>query len=170
MPEAPAYAAIDLGAESGRVVLGRLGGGRVELEEVHRFDNRPGRLPDGLRWNLLALFAESLRGLGLFHGKRGGGVSVEFKVKNGPITILGCTQTADGRLKFIAAEGESLPGPTFRIGNTNSRLRFSQPPAEFFEAWCEHGPTHHVALGVGHVADEVVKLAALLGLDSTRVA
>jgi len=58
-----AYAAVDLGAESGRVVLGRLEGGRVELEEVHRFENRPVRLPDGLRWNLLALFAEALRGL-----------------------------------------------------------------------------------------------------------
>jgi rhamnulokinase len=62
LPEA-AYAAVDLGAESGRVVLGRLEGGRVRLEEVHRFENRPVRLPDGLRWNLLALFAESLRGL-----------------------------------------------------------------------------------------------------------
>jgi len=62
LPEG-AYAAVDLGAESGRVVLGRLQGGCVELEEVHRFENRPVRLPDGLRWNLLALFAESLRGL-----------------------------------------------------------------------------------------------------------
>ena len=46
------YAAIDLGAESGRVVCGRLAGGRVELEEANRFPNRPVRLPDGLRWNL----------------------------------------------------------------------------------------------------------------------
>jgi rhamnulokinase len=59
----PAYAAIDLGATSGRVVAGHLHGGRVELEEVHRFENRPVRLPDGMHWNLLALFAESLRGL-----------------------------------------------------------------------------------------------------------
>ena len=59
----PEYAAIDLGAESGRVVLGRLDGGRVELDVVHRFANRPVRLPDGLRWNLLALFAEALHGL-----------------------------------------------------------------------------------------------------------
>jgi rhamnulokinase len=50
------YAAVDLGATSGRVVRGSLAGGRVELEEVHRFDNRPVRLPDGLRWNLLHLF------------------------------------------------------------------------------------------------------------------
>jgi rhamnulokinase len=59
------YAAIDLGAESGRVVRGRLDpdGGRVEVDVVHRFANRPVRLPDGLRWNLLALFTEALDGL-----------------------------------------------------------------------------------------------------------
>jgi rhamnulokinase len=57
------YAAIDLGATSGRVVTGRLEDGRVALEEVHRFPNRPVRLPDGLRWNLLHLFTEALDGL-----------------------------------------------------------------------------------------------------------
>ena len=57
------YAAIDLGAGSGRVVRGTLDGGRIELEEAHRFDNRPVRLPDGLRWNLLHLFTECLEGL-----------------------------------------------------------------------------------------------------------
>ena len=62
MPE-KAFAAIDLGAESGRVVIGRLDGDRVSLEVVHRFPNRPVHLPDGVRWNLLALFAESLEGL-----------------------------------------------------------------------------------------------------------
>jgi rhamnulokinase len=44
-------------------VLGRLAEGRVELDVVHRFANRPVQLPDGLRWNLLALFAEALEGL-----------------------------------------------------------------------------------------------------------
>lgn len=58
-----AYAAVDIGAESGRVLLGRLRDGRVALEEVHRFPNRPVRLPDGLRWNLLRLFTETLDGL-----------------------------------------------------------------------------------------------------------
>ena len=57
------YAAIDLGATSGRVVAGRLEGERMALEEVHRFHNRPVRLPDGLRWNLLHLFTEALEGL-----------------------------------------------------------------------------------------------------------
>src|SRR4051794_14708533 len=59
----PRFAAIDLGAESGRVAVGRLAGGRVWLDVVHRFENRPVRLPDGLRWNLLGLFSQALEGL-----------------------------------------------------------------------------------------------------------
>ncbi len=70
----------------------------------------------------------TLRGLGLYHGKRGGGVSVEAQVRNGPITILGLTQTRDGRLKWLCAEGWSLPGERLRIGNTNSRVRFTSQP------------------------------------------
>jgi rhamnulokinase len=57
------FAAIDLGAESGRVVCGRLVGDRIELDEAHRFPNRPVRLPDGLRWNLLSLYTAALDGL-----------------------------------------------------------------------------------------------------------
>jgi L-arabinose isomerase len=107
----------------------------------------------------------TLRALKLYHGKRGSGLSVEFKVRYGPVTILGCTQTADGRLKLVAAEGESIPGATFRIGNTNSRLRFGLPPAPFFEAWCAEGPTHHVALGVGHQVERIRRVAQLLDLE-----
>ena len=58
-----AFAAVDLGADSGRVVLGRLDGDSVSLEVVHRFVNRSVRLPDGLHWNLLSLFADTLEGL-----------------------------------------------------------------------------------------------------------
>jgi L-arabinose isomerase len=69
----------------------------------------------------------------------------------------------------MVAEGESVPGATFRIGNTNSRLRFALPPAEFFERWCAQGPTHHVALGVGHRAAEVRNVASLLDLEYAEV-
>ncbi|MFN8475661.1 MAG: L-fucose/L-arabinose isomerase family protein [Anaerolineae bacterium] len=110
-----------------------------------------------------------LRALNLYHGKRGSGVSVEFKVRTGPITILGVTQTKDGRLKMLAAEGEALPGPTMRIGNTNSRLRFALDPAMFINRWCADGPTHHVALGVGHQVSRLAKLANLIGLDLALV-
>jgi rhamnulokinase len=63
LPEAPRYMAVDLGATSGRVVVGRLEDGRLQLEEARRFPNRPVRLPDGLHWNLPQLFSEALRGL-----------------------------------------------------------------------------------------------------------
>ena len=106
-----------------------------------------------------------LRGLGLYHGKRGYGISVEFKVKYGPVTILGMTQTADGRLKMLAAEGESIPGEVLQVGNTNSRLRFSLDPAEFIDTWSLQGPTHHCALGIGHQLPKIKKLAGMLGLE-----
>jgi L-arabinose isomerase len=106
-----------------------------------------------------------LRALKLYHGKAGAGLSVEFNVRLGPVTILGVSQTVDGRLKLIAAEGESIPGSTFRIGNTNSRIRFAKAPAPFMDAWCAEGPTHHVALGTGHQLGRIRKVADLLGLE-----
>jgi rhamnulokinase len=56
-------AAIDLGAESGRVMLARFDGERLHLEEVHRFTNRPVSLHGHLFWNMLALWDETLVGL-----------------------------------------------------------------------------------------------------------
>jgi L-arabinose isomerase len=109
-----------------------------------------------------------LRGLGVYHSKAGFGVSVEFVVKTGLVTIFGVTQTRAGNLKMLA-EGESLPGPTLKIGNTNSRLRFQLPPAAFMNAWCEEGPTHHCALGVGHHAGTLRKVARLLDLEFVEV-
>jgi rhamnulokinase len=63
LPDAPRFAAADLGAESGRVVVGTLRDSRVELEVVHRFANRPVRLPDGLHWNAPGLLEGILDGL-----------------------------------------------------------------------------------------------------------
>jgi L-arabinose isomerase len=110
-----------------------------------------------------------LRGLGLYHGKRGAGVSVEFNVKLGPVTVLGMTQTAEGNLKMICAEGESIAGPILRIGNTNSRLKFALGPAEFVNRWCEEGPTHHCALGIGHNRGSIAKLSELIGIPLATV-
>jgi L-arabinose isomerase len=111
-----------------------------------------------------------LRGLGLYHGKSGYGISVEFNVKLGPVTIFSCTQSRNGELRFLVSEGESIPGPILQIGNTNSRIRFKLPPAEFVDAWCAEAPTHHCALGVGHLASTLRKFARLEGLDLTHVA
>lgn len=111
-----------------------------------------------------------LRRLGVYHGKRGEGVSVEFSVRTGPVTIVGLTQDAEGRFKLVGAEGESIAGPIMKIGNTNSRLRFALPPDRFVDRWCEQGPTHHCALGTGHRMAEFRKLAKLLDIPLAEVA
>ena len=59
------YMAIDLGAESGRAILGEFDGQRLQLTDVHRFLNTPVRLPDGLHWNVLRLLTEIKEGIGL---------------------------------------------------------------------------------------------------------
>jgi len=59
------FLAFDLGAESGRAILGTLSNGRLLLEEVHRFFNQPVRLPGGLYWDTLRLFHEIREGLSL---------------------------------------------------------------------------------------------------------
>jgi rhamnulokinase len=56
-------AAIDLGASSGRVMLGQVGPDQLHLEPVTRFANAPVRTPDGLHWDVLGLYAEALSGL-----------------------------------------------------------------------------------------------------------
>jgi len=57
------FIAIDLGAESGRAMLGVLSQNRLTLEELHRFPNQPVRLPTGIYWDAFRLFHEILEGL-----------------------------------------------------------------------------------------------------------
>src|SRR5580693_7285983 len=59
------YLAFDLGAESGRAMLGTLDGGRLEIEELHRFANTPVRVFDALYWDTLRLWHEIQRGLAI---------------------------------------------------------------------------------------------------------
>jgi L-arabinose isomerase len=161
----------DLKTNIAQLLLDRLGAGG-SFTEFYALDFAESFVlmgHDGPGHIAIAAEQPTLRALKVFHGKRGAGLSVEFKVRTGPVTIVGCTQTAAGRLKLLVAEGEAIAGETFRIGNTNTRLRFALPPAEFLERWCALGPTHHVALGVGHVASEVRCVARLLGLEDAQL-
>jgi len=106
-----------------------------------------------------------LKPLGVYHGKPGNGLSIEMKVKNGPVTLLSVVQANDGTYSFLVAEGESVPGPILEIGNTNSRYKFKMGAKAFVEAWNEAGPAHHCAIGTGHQAGRIVKLAAILGIN-----
>jgi L-arabinose isomerase len=107
--------------------------------------------------------------LSVYHGKPGKGLSIPMTVRHGPATLLSVVQRGDGGLMLLAAEGESMPGPVLRIGNTNSRYRFSPGAKAFINEWSKAGPAHHSAIGVGHIADKIEKLGALLSLDVRRV-
>jgi len=110
-----------------------------------------------------------VRPLEIYHGKVGHGLSVEMSVKHGPVTLLSVVQTVDGKLQLLVAEGQSVAGPILEIGNTNSRYRFSLGAREFMNQWNVHGPAHHCAVGVGHIASKLKKLGALLGMECIQV-
>jgi len=110
-----------------------------------------------------------VRPLKVYHGKVGKGLSVEMSVKHGPVTLLSVVETKERKLKLLVAEGESVAGPILEIGNTNSRYRFSIGARRFVNDWNAHGPAHHCAVGVGHIADKIDKLGKLIGTEVTRV-
>ncbi len=110
-----------------------------------------------------------LRSLKKFHGKPGCGAGVEFKIKEGPITMLGITQTYDGKFKFVIGEGISKEGPIPPTGNTNTRGFFEPTTKEFIKKWVMEGPTHHYALGIGHHAETIKKIGDILGIESVIV-
>jgi len=110
-----------------------------------------------------------VRPLEVYHGKVGSGLSVEMSVRYGPVTILSVVEDGAGGFLLLIAEGMCESGPTLEIGNTNSRYRFSVGARGFMNAWNGHGPAHHCAAGVGHVAGRLEKVAALLGIRAVRV-
>ncbi len=107
----------------------------------------------------------TLRGMGLYHGKSGTGISVEAKVKTGPVTTLNVTQTIEGKLKFIVSEGQSIDGPTMKIGNTMTPVHFGKAPDAYMEEWFREAPTHHCAISIGHNASLFSKVGELLGIE-----
>lgn len=106
-----------------------------------------------------------LRGMGLYHGKQGTGVSVEAKVKTGPVTTLDFSQTGDGHLKMIISEGHSTDGPTMMTGNTQTPVKFKEHPDVYMERWFSEAPTHHCSMSIGHNASLFKKVAELMGIN-----
>jgi L-arabinose isomerase len=110
-----------------------------------------------------------LRSLTKYHGKPGSGAGVEFKIKEGPITMLSIGVTAHGQFKFVVAEGESVQGPIPATGNTNTRGFFAPEIRTFLKRWVAEGPTHHFALGIGRRATALAAIAGALGIESVIV-
>ena len=145
-------------------VLG-VGGSFTEIVVVDYTDETILLGHDGPFHMAIAQGRPILRGMGLYHGKQGTGVSVEAKVRTGPVTTLNVTQTGAGRLKLISSEGESTEGPTMRIGNTQTPVRFRDHPDEYMTRWFAEAPTHHCAMSVGHNAARFAKVADLMGIE-----
>jgi rhamnulokinase len=120
-----AYAAVDLGAESGRVVVGRLEGDGLSLREVHRFANVPIQIDGSLRWDIRRLYGEILAGLGAAARAAPGLSSVAIDAWGVDFGLL------DGRGKLL--------GPPFhyrdhRTDGIPARLHARLPEADLWAA------------------------------------
>lgn len=153
------------------LIMERLGIGG-SFAEFHPVDFKEGFVlvgHDGPHNVAIANGKPVLRSLTKYHGKPGFGAGVEFKIKEGPITMLSINSTFDGKFKFIIAEGQSVEGPIPPTGNTNTRGFFKPDVRTFLKKWMKEGPTHHFALGVGHHAATIAKIAGYLGLEAVII-
>lgn len=145
------------------------GGSFTEIQALNFFDGVVEMGHDGPAHLEVSARDPLLRGLGIYHGKRGWGVSVEFDVKPGPVTTFGIGQERDGSYVFVASEGTVVPGPLLKIGNTTSRVDFGGDPGVWVDEWSASGVDHHWALCVGHRAADIRAAAELLGIAFREV-
>ncbi|MEU3272571.1 L-fucose/L-arabinose isomerase family protein [Saccharomonospora sp. NPDC006951] len=167
----PAAGEYELRTSLAMLIMDVLGGGG-SFTELQALDFERGHVEmghDGPAHLAISAKRPLLRGLGVYHGKRGWGVSVEFDVAHGPVTLLGIGQDREGTYSMIVSEGAVVDGPLMRIGNTTSRVDFGRDPGEWTDEWSASGVAHHWALGVGHRAAELRAVADLLGIPFTEV-
>jgi L-arabinose isomerase len=167
----PAAGEYELRTSLAMLIVDRLGGGGsfTEFQALNFRDGVVEMGHDGPAHLAISDGRPLLRGLGVYHGKRGWGVSVEFDVRHGPVTAFGIAQQRDGTFRFVASEGIVVPGPLLQIGNTTSRVDFGCDPGEWCDAWSGTGISHHWALGTGHLLGELRALADLLGTELVEV-
>jgi L-arabinose isomerase len=111
-----------------------------------------------------------LQHLTVHHGKTGHGLGIDFKMRTGPITLLNLTQFDAGEtFKLLYTVAEVIPGPILNIGNPNCRVRVQKPIAEFMNDWCQEGPCHHIALGIGDHAAELEAFAEAMTFCCVRI-
>ncbi|QNN53927.1 L-fucose/L-arabinose isomerase family protein [Nocardioides mesophilus] len=163
----PTVGEYELRTSLAMLVMDRLGAGGsfTELQALNFRDDVVEMGHDGPAHLAISSRRPLLRGLGVYHGKRGWGVSVEFDVRHGPVTLCGLGQHRDGTFCLVASEGEVVPGPLLAIGNTTSRVDFGRDPGEWTDEWSGSGVGHHWALGTGHRVPDLRAVADLLDLE-----
>jgi L-arabinose isomerase len=108
--------------------------------------------------------------LDVHHGKSGHGLGIDFDMQQGPVTLLNLSQFAAGEtFKLIYTVAEVIPGPILKIGNPNCRVRVSLPIHDFIDAWCQQGPSHHFALGLGDQSTSIETFAEAMHFQTVRV-
>ena len=161
----------DLKTSAAMLIMKNIGGGG-SFAEIHPFDTSDGVVligHDGPHNIAIAEGKPRLRKLKKYHGKSGSGIGVEFSLKAGPITMLSINADRNGKFRMIAAEGTSIAGDIPQTGNTNTRVSFGCDVCDFLSRWSEAGPTHHLALGVGHHMDTLRKFAKISGIELIEV-
>lgn len=167
----PAAGEYELRTATAMFIVDRLGAGGsfTELQALNFRDQVVEMGHDGPAHLTISNDKPKLRGLSVYHGKSGWGLSVEFDVRHGPVTLVGVAQTQDGKYQFVTAQGSIVAGPLLAIGNTTSRVDFDRDPGEWTDAWAATGIGHHWALAVGHIADDVAAIGSLLQLETLDV-
>lgn len=161
----------DLKTAAAMLIMKNIGGGG-SFAEIHPFDIESDVVligHDGPHNIAIAEGKPRLRKLKKYHGKSGSGIGVEFSLKSGPVTLLSISVDRFGKFRMIAAEGTSIAGDIPQTGNTNTRVSFGTPVCEFLARWCEAGPTHHLALGVGHHMSVLRKFSRISGIRLIEV-
>ena len=142
-------AAVDLGAESGRVMLGRFDGSALSLEEAHRFPNSPVQVTGTLHWDILRIWAEIKHGLAIC-GRQAGG----------PLASIGvATWAVDFGL--LGSDGALLGNPVhYRDARTQGMI----------EAACARVPRAEIFAQTGIQFLPINTLYQLLALQAQGVA
>ena len=111
-----------------------------------------------------------LQHLEVHHGKTGHGLGIDFNMKEGSCTLLNLTQFCKGNtFKLIYTVGEVINGDILNIGNPNCRVKLQKPLHVFINDWCQEGPSHHIALGVGDFSREIETFAEAAEFECVRV-
>ncbi|MEG1515052.1 MAG: hypothetical protein RSD95_09235 [Clostridia bacterium] len=111
-----------------------------------------------------------LQNLTVHHGKTGEGLGIDFNMREGVCTLLNLTQFGTAKTyKLIYSIGEVIAGDILNIGNPNCRVRVQKSIPDFFDAWCQQGPGHHTALGLGDFSREIEAFAEKMDFECVRI-